>query len=41
LPHITDTGRIVVTKEELKNGVKFCITENKILLETYDVIWKD
>ena len=41
MAHIIDTGRIVVTKEELKQGVKFCITENKTLIETYDITWKD
>ena len=41
MAHITDVGSIVVSKEELKQGVKFCITENKTLIETYNVTWKD
>ena len=39
MPHLTTNQSVIVTKEELKKGIKFCVTENNILIETYNVFW--
>ncbi len=41
MPQINTNQTIVVSKDELKKGVKFCVIENNTLIETYTVNWKD